>query len=523
MITVPASNISFIANPVIKWLDGIQPGNVDEALNQLASMITTPDTTAFGEQSIAELTPIVQVDFPYNINTQLMETRLNNGAASIATQRLKISTGAFANQSVIALTRTPVKYNPGQGGLVRFTSIYTTGVANSTQIHGVGSESDGYFFGYNGEAFGVLRRSSGSVKIVQLIVTTKASSAGNVTVTLDGDATLVAVTDATATDATTTANEIAAGDYSNAGTGWRASAHGAIVTFISYDAAIHGGSYSFIGGLSGAVAAAGITNVVTGVAPTDTWTAQTSWSEDVMDGTGPSGMTLDPTKGNVYQIRYQWLGFGMITFSIEDSTTGKIVPVHKIQYANANTITSVQNPTLPIWMAVKNTSNDSDIVMFSGSMAGFIEGKKGSSGVRHGTDTTSGSFTVDVETPVITIRNKQVYQGKENRVDILLSFAGLSQDSTKTATVRATVNGTLTGASFSDVSTNTSPIEVDISASAISGGEIEGSQGISKAGGTQFDPKGDLLLKPGETFTLSIIPNAGNPDVTAAVTWIDDF
>ena len=39
---------------------------------------------------------------------------------------------------------------------------------------------------------------------------------------------------------------------------------------------------------------------------------------------------------------------GAITFSIEDNDRGYIPPVHVIEHANANTLTSVDNPSLPI-------------------------------------------------------------------------------------------------------------------------------------------------------------------------------
>lgn len=492
-----------------------------------ATLVGSPDVnvtnqqTAFGELSFAELTPVVQLQFPYIVNSALIDTKLNNGTAAIDNHRLKLSTGSGANRGAIMASRTPIKYNPGQGGLARFTTIYTTGVANSTQIHGIGSESDGYFFGYNGATFGVLRRTGGNPEFRVLTITTKSTTAENITITLDGDAdATVAVTDATATDATTTANEIAAHDFSNLGTGWKTYAVGNTVIFQSYDAASHTGTYS----LSGATTAIGtFASSRSGTAATDNWIAQSSWSEDVMDGTGSSGMTLDQTKGNVYQIRYQWLGYGMITFSIENSVTGKIVDVHKIQYSNANTLTSVQNPSLPICMAAVNTSNTSDLSIYSASMGAFIEGRKNGGGARHGANTTSATFTSGVETPVITIRNKNVYQGIENRTLTKLEFAGLSQDSTKTATVKFTYNATLTGASFSDVSTNTSTVEVDTSATAISGGIVAFAQGIAQKDKIVFDLGGDVSLGPGDTITISIIPNAANPDVTAALNWVDDF
>ncbi len=104
---------------------------------------------AFGELSSAQPTPLVQVQFPYNINSRLVETRANNGTVTQDTGRVKVSTGAAANQTAMVLTQDALHYAPGQGGLVRFTTVYTTGVANSTQLHGVGDAGDGYFFGYD--------------------------------------------------------------------------------------------------------------------------------------------------------------------------------------------------------------------------------------------------------------------------------------------------------------------------------------------------------------------------------------
>ena len=110
--------------------------------------------TAFGELLTSEATPIVQVQFPYNINTDIWEIRANNGSSSVGNNMANLSTGAGANQSSTILSRVPVKYNPGQGALCRFTAIYTSGVANSTQFVGIGNIKDGTFFGFRGTTFG---------------------------------------------------------------------------------------------------------------------------------------------------------------------------------------------------------------------------------------------------------------------------------------------------------------------------------------------------------------------------------
>jgi len=214
-----------------------------------------------------------------------------------------------------------------------------------------------------------MRRQGGQPEIRILSLTVKSTTAEDITITLDGDAKSdVAVTDATATDATTTANEIAAADYSAVGTGWQAVADGATVTFISLDAVAHAGTYS----ITATTAAGFYIPLVTGIAPTETFIAQTNaaastdgvstWNADKFDGTSTSGITLDPTKGNVYQIKYQWLGFGMIRFFVENPETGKFALVHKIKYANANTEPSIDDPSLPLLLEVINTANTTNLL-----------------------------------------------------------------------------------------------------------------------------------------------------------------
>lgn len=479
--------------------------------------------SAFGELSIAELTPIIQMHSAYNINTRIIKIKDNKGSSSINANKFQVSTGAAANQSSSLLSRIAMKYNSGQGGLWRGTAIFTTGVANSTQYIGIGTNSEGYFFGYNGTAFGILRRQGGSPEVRTLTVTTKSTTAEDITITLDGDvATDVTVSDATATDATTTANEIASYDYSNLGQGWTAYALGNKVIFVSYNAASQSGSYS----LSGATTAVGtFAQDIAGVTPTETIIAQTSWSEDKAAGaeTLPS---MDFTKGNVFQIRYQWLGFGAIEFSIENPSTGDFVLVHRIEYANANTIPSIDNPILPTYMAVKNTSNTSDIVLQSSSIMGAIEGKDLEEGILNNITVESINIGTD-ETPIFSIHNHTIYQSKINRVRIEPQVLTASIDASaanKPATLRVRLNSVLTGASFSAVDVNTSVVHIDVAATAISGGKVIFSQVITEGSAPVIDfSKLAKKLPPGDTLTITLEASSGTVDSVLSTNWLELF
>ena len=205
---------------------------------------------AFGEMAVSQLTPIIDLQFSYSIHPELILEYHNGGSASVANSVLTLSSGASANQSAQVQSHIPIKYYPGQGGLERFTTIYTTGVANSTQLHGIGDSGDGYFFGYNGADFGVLRRVGGNPEIRIFTVTTGSTTAENITITLDGDAdATVAVTNTG--DVTLTANEIGAHDYSGLGRGWQTYVKGDEVVFISFNASWTSKLFSIYSNISG--------------------------------------------------------------------------------------------------------------------------------------------------------------------------------------------------------------------------------------------------------------------------------
>lgn len=485
--------------------------------------------SAFGEVLIAEPTPVVQVQFPYNINNRLVETRLNNGTATQDTGRIKLSTGAGANQTAMILTRDAVHYSPGQGVNVKFTTIYTAGAANSIQLHGIGDAGDGFFFGFNGTAFGTLHKVGGKSEVRTLTVTTASSTAEDITITLDSDA--VATVSVTNTaDKTLTANEIAAHDYSNLGKGWRTFVNGDTVIFISYDTGTHTGTYS----LSSASTAVGsFAQTIASNAATDTWVAQASWNVDVMDGTGPSGMTLDKTKKNVYQIRYQWLGGGPAHYYIEQDsestrTGDRWQLVHVLEYTNANTVPSINIPTLPLHMMARNTSNTSDIIMYSSSMAGFIEGKENEIWpVRHGADAENASVDEATEQPILSIRNNILYQGRENRNRIWVKFVSVATSSgNKPVRVHFDVNGTLTGAAFAQLDANDSLVSTDTTATFITGGENQFTIPLNSSDRQFIDLSSErFILGPGDVFTISAQQTVAgtNSTVDVAANWVELF
>jgi hypothetical protein len=95
-------------------------------------------------------------------------------------------------------------------------------------------------------------------------------------------------------------------------------------------------------------------NIVTCRNGTETVTPQASWNVDKMDGTGPSGVTLDMTRGNIFQQVFSWYGFGAVAFRIvaTDAVGNQIVQV--VHRWAPNGQTSVANANLNINVTLQN-------------------------------------------------------------------------------------------------------------------------------------------------------------------------
>jgi hypothetical protein len=127
------------------------------------STVNQVNVSAFNDLITASLTPIIQMDFVYGINTQTGSSSITTtGVVDTNASRLRIQTGVGAAGAGTFISTRIGRYRAGEGMLARFTGVWTTSAANSTQVIGVGNTQLGYFFGYNGTAFGISIRNGGT-------------------------------------------------------------------------------------------------------------------------------------------------------------------------------------------------------------------------------------------------------------------------------------------------------------------------------------------------------------------------
>lgn len=494
----------------------------------------------FGSVHVENLTPVFQSDGVYGINTATMLTSTglsvgtgaNSGSVTSSGNKLVCSTGTTQYSFASLQSRRRLRYRAGQGVVGRFAGFFTGAVTGSILVAGFGTAETTLAFGYNGTSFGILYSTGGVRELHTFTVTTASTATNDYVVTLPNTAT-VNVTATNNGSLTQTAYEISKGTFP----GWKASAVGATVQFLADSSGNKSGSFSLA--QTGAATPAAGTDVETtaGVASTDTWIPQASWNGDVMDGSNsasnPSGGSLDPTKGNVYQISIQYLGFGSITFQVESAPTNgnnpELVTVHTIRYPNTSTSVSMSQPSFPFLMAAYSAGSTTDASVSIGSFAGFNEGEALNLGPRqsYSRDSTVTSST-SAYIPIFTVRNGYTFASRANQtvvnlLDVSGSANGNANASTRFFLVR---NAALTGPVNFTAWGSTSSTYVDVAATGMvspANTDIVYTKSLGQTADFSYGfTDREITLQPGETVTYCVKSISATATCTGALNTRED-
>lgn len=480
-------------------------------------VVTSNIISAFGDLIVAEEEALVQIKYSYGINAFTMKTDINDAAGSVTTSdSLAIcSTGAVTNSQAALFSRVPAEYQPGVGISCKRTALFSTPQTGSVQSVGIGTASDGYFFAYNDTIFGIDVLAGGAQETVEFEITAAATGTDNITITLNGDAQTVAIVSADTVFEIARKIKADEANFALLGDGWRVFIAGDTIEFESFTADNKAGAFTYGAGTTGS--AATVTTILEGIAPTTTTVAQANWNKDKMDGTGTSGMTLDQTKLNVYKIQFQFLGSGVIRYFIESDTTGEFIIVHQIDYANNNIVPSVRNPTLPSRMMVRNTTNNTDIIMKSGSDGIFSEGKISKKGIL---GSVTGTQTITTEEVIFAAHMPPVFKNVQNRVIVRPVRVTLVADGTKLVTIRLYINPVINGAPiFTAVNAAISPVLVSTTSNLTVTGTATTTSALGKAEAVTRDI--DILqleALAGDSFVVTA-ESANSSEVTASAVW----
>lgn len=115
--------------------------------------------TAQGVLATANILPLIQIDFPYSLNSEItLSNNILSGTVALSNNLCIISSGAAINSVGSLNSKRYIRYRAGQGINILAACIFAPGITGNTQLLGFGNSVDGLFYGYTGSNFGILRR-----------------------------------------------------------------------------------------------------------------------------------------------------------------------------------------------------------------------------------------------------------------------------------------------------------------------------------------------------------------------------
>lgn len=259
--------------------------------------------------------------------------------------------------------------------------------------------------------------------------------------------------------------------------------------------------------------------------------AQASWNVDPMDGSGPSGITLDLTKAQILFMDLEWLGVG--TVRIGFVINGNFYVCHKFHHANLITSTYITTASLPLRYEITNTaatassSRLKQICSTVLSEGGYqLNGLQQAIGLPVTTPKNlpvAGTFY-----PVVSIRLKT----SPNRLDAIVICTAISIAATSPGDYnwQLIASGITSGGSWLPAPGGSS-VDYNINGTSFTGGRVlaSGYFSVSNQGSTQVDILKEALFKtqlerdglastPYE-LTVVVATNNAGADILASMDW----
>ena len=256
---------------------------------------------------------------------------------------------------------------------------------------------------------------------------------------------------------------------------------------------------------------------------------QTAWNLDKLDGTGPSGITIDWESAQIFLFDMEWLGVGRVRFGIV--LGGSIVYVHEFTHVNALSGVYMTSANLPVRAEVENTDTTAAAATMKQICVSVISegGQEDDRAFLFSASNGTTSVAVTTRRAVLTLRPKLLFNSITNRGQVVPSEINLYTDAS--AYYEIVLNGTLGGTPSYTSANDASIAEYDVAGTTVTGGTVVGSGFLAAAGTGQARAEGrngilgrlPLVLDAAGTTAdrLSVVVTSftGTANVSASVTW----
>ena len=248
----------------------------------------------------------------------------------------------------------------------------------------------------------------------------------------------------------------------------------------------------------------------------ETRVSQSSWNGDKLDGTGPSGLTLDTSKAQIFWMDIEWLGVGSVRTGFV--INGQIIVCHIFNHANLISSTYITTASLPLRYEIKNTaatSGSSTLKQICSTVIseGGYELRGLQQAIATPINTPSSLAVAGTYYPVISVRLKSTAL---DGIIILTALSMMGIGNGINYSWRVVASGATTGGSWISANTD-SAVEYNISGTSFTGGRVLASGFINSS--NQGSPSIDILKEALFKFQLERNGLTSTPyELTLAVT-----
>jgi len=243
-------------------------------------------------------------------------------------------------------------------------------------------------------------------------------------------------------------------------------------------------------------------SLVTGVV-SETTVNQSSWNVDPLDGNGPSGITLDITKAQIFFMDIEWLGEG--TVRVGFVIDGQFIICHKFNHANLITSTYITTASLPLRYEITNTGATASASTLKQVCSSVIsEGGYELRGAQQAIGTpiaTPVSFAApSTYYPIVGLK---LTATKLDAIVILTAISILALGNGKNYAWRIVQGASITGGAWVPVGAD-SAVEYNLTGTSVAGGRVLAQGYINSS--NQASPNVDILKEA--LFTTQLERNS---------------
>jgi hypothetical protein len=272
-------------------------------------------------------------------------------------------------------------------------------------------------------------------------------------------------------------------------------------------------------------------NSVTGTLA-ETVINQANWNVDKLDGTGPSGLTLNINKAQIFWIDIEWLGLGTVRLGFV--INGLFIHCHSFHHANLIESTYITTASLPLRYEIENldtTASSSTLKQVCSTViseGGYeLRGRQGAVGTP--LNAIRDLTATGVLYPIVSLRLK----ASPDRLDAVViptAVSILGDGNNAFFEWRLQSNSTTSGGTWTSAS-NDSSVEYNLSGVSSSGGRTLAKGYISstrqennaidilKEALFQFQLQRDSFTSTPEEFSLLVQTKVAGDDVYASIDW----